>query len=96
MTDTMMTLLQRLQTATEKTDAGFSPVSFTRDELTELAHALSVTAAAPVAALIITTCESGAVSHAINYDWNADDKQLTEQQGGHYIALYRHDTPSDL
>ncbi|WP_413482501.1 hypothetical protein [Morganella psychrotolerans] len=96
MTDTHTTLLQRLQTAAEKTDTGFSPVSFTREELIQLVHALSVTAAAPVAALLITTCESGAVSHAIHYDWNADDKQLTEQQGGHYIALYRHDTPSDL
>ncbi|HCM61542.1 MAG TPA: hypothetical protein DIT05_03210 [Morganella sp. (in: Bacteria)] len=89
------TLLQRLQSAAEKTDTGFSPVSFTRDELTELAHALSVTAAAPVAALIITTCESGAVSRAINYGWNAEDKQMTEQQGGDYIALYRHDSISD-
>lgn len=95
MTDTPTTLLQRLQTAAEKMDAGFSPVLFTRNELTELAHALSVVSAKPAAALIITTCESGAVSHAINYGWNTDDKQHTEQQGGRYIALFRHDTVSD-
>nr|EKU5841971.1 hypothetical protein [Morganella morganii] len=78
-------LLQHLKTATEP------QVTFTRDELNMLIRALTAYTAAPAASLIITDCESGAVSHAINYGWSEEEKQRTEQQGGQYIPLFRHD-----
>ncbi|ENZ0346886.1 hypothetical protein AB7W15_04720 [Morganella morganii] len=83
-------LLQHLKTAGQS--AATEPqVTFTRDELNMLIRALTAYTAAPAASLIITDCESGAVSHAINYGWSEEEKQRTEQQGGQYIPLFRHD-----
>lgn len=79
-------LLQHLKTAATEPQ-----VTFTRDELNMLIRALTAYTAAPAASLIITDCESGAVSHAINYGWSEEEKQRTEQQGGQYIPLFRHD-----
>lgn len=79
-------LLQHLKSAATE-----SQVTFTRDELNMLIRALTAYTAAPAASLIITDCESGAVSHAINYGWSEEEKQRTEQQGGQYIPLFRHD-----
>ncbi|MGJ7086640.1 hypothetical protein [Morganella morganii] len=82
MNHSLTMLLQRLQTTVPA-----SQVTFTRDELNILIRA-------PAASLIITTRDSGAVSHAINYGWSEEEKQLTEQQGGQYIPLFRHDISS--
>ncbi|WP_241771902.1 hypothetical protein [Morganella morganii] len=79
-------LLQHLKTAATEPQ-----VTFTRDELNMLIRVLTAYTAAPAASLIITDCESGAVSHAINYGWSEEEKQRTEQQGGQYIPLFRHD-----
>lgn len=86
MNHSLTMLLRRLQTT-----APASQVTFTRDELNILIRALSAYTATPAASLIITTRDSGAVSRAINYGWSEDEKQLTEQQGGQYIPLFRHD-----
>ncbi|EPL8092416.1 hypothetical protein PN925_000052 [Morganella morganii] len=86
MDHSLIMLLERLQTTTS-----VSQVTFTRDELNILVRALSAYTATPAASLIITTRDSGAVSHAINYGWSEEEKQQTEQQGGQYIPLFRHD-----
>lgn len=86
MDHSLIMLLERLQTTTS-----VSQVTFTRDELNILVRALSAYTAKPAASLIITTRDSGAVSHAINYGWSEEEKQQTEQQGGQYIPLFRHD-----
>ncbi len=86
MNHSLTMLLRRLQTT-----APASQVTFTRDELNILIRALSAYTATPAASLIITTRDSGAVSRAINYGWSEEEKQLTEQQGGQYIPLFRHD-----
>ncbi|HIH4846576.1 TPA: hypothetical protein ACYSAQ_000785 [Morganella morganii] len=86
MNHSLTMLLQRLQTTVPA-----SQVTFTRDELNILIRALSAYTATPAASLIITTRDSGAVSHAINYGWSEEEKQQTEQQGGQYIPLFRHD-----
>ncbi|SHL33378.1 hypothetical protein [Morganella morganii] len=89
MDHSLIMLLERLQTTTS-----VSQVTFTRDELNILVRALSAYTATPAASLIITTRDSGAVSHAINYGWSEEEKQQTEQQGGQYIPLFRHDISS--
>ncbi|MEY1423792.1 hypothetical protein [Morganella morganii] len=89
MDHSLIMLLARLQTTTS-----VSQVTFTRDELNILVRALSAYTATPAASLIITTRDSGAVSHAINYGWSEEEKQQTEQQGGQYIPLFRHDISS--
>ena len=86
MDHSLIMLLERLQTTTS-----VSQVTFTRDELNILVRALSAYTATPAASLIIPTRDSGAVSHAINYGWSEEEKQQTEQQGGQYIPLFRHD-----
>ncbi|HGU9769115.1 TPA: hypothetical protein ACNFOQ_000632 [Morganella morganii] len=86
MNHSLTMLLGRLRTT-----APASQVTFTRDELNILIRALSAYTATPAASLIITTRDSGAVSRAINYGWSEEEKQLTEQQGGQYIPLFRHD-----
>ncbi|MBW5406645.1 hypothetical protein ACISK3_06555 [Morganella morganii] len=85
----LTTLLQRLQTAGQP-GSSVLQVTFTCNELNMLIRVLSAHTAAPAASLIITTRESGAVSHAINYGWSEEEKQRTEQQGGQYIPLFRH------
>lgn len=89
MDHSLIMLLERLQTTTS-----VSQVTFTRDELNILVRALSAYTAIPAASLIITTRDSGAVSHAIHYGWSEEEKQQTEQQGGQYIPLFRHDISS--
>ncbi|EPU3934446.1 hypothetical protein [Morganella morganii] len=86
MDDHLVILLQRLQTTAPE-----SQVMFTRDELNILIRALSAYTATPAASLIVTLRDSGAVSRAVNYGWNKEEKQQTEQQGGQYIPLFRHD-----
>lgn len=86
----LTTLLQRLQTAGLH-GSSVPQVTFTRDELNTLIRVLSAHTEAPAASLIITTRESGAVSHGINYGWSEEERQRTEQQGGQYIPLFRHD-----
>ncbi|WP_025153264.1 hypothetical protein [Morganella morganii] len=86
MDDNLTILLQRLQNTAPE-----SQVTFTRDELNILIRALSAYTAIPAASLIVTTRDSGAVSRVINYGWSEEEKQQTEQQGGQYIPLFRHD-----
>lgn len=84
------TLLQHLKTTGQSATHELQ-VTVTRGELNMLIRALTAYTAAPAASLIITDCESGAVCHAINYGWSEEEKQRTEQQGGQYIPLFRHD-----